>query len=90
MFLLSDLQQPSEIYVQFAMMAIFSTVLPVFFQSSAIKYIGAARAVLVSTIGPALTLIFGWLILGEAITLLQVSGMLLVLVGVLTVKRKRT
>ncbi|OFC69806.1 hypothetical protein BFC18_16645 [Alteromonas confluentis] len=87
---LSDLKQPPEIYVQCAMMAIFSTVLPVFFQSSAIKYIGAARAVLVSTIGPALTLVFGWLILGEAITLLQVSGMLLVLVGVLTIKSKRT
>lgn len=87
---LSALNQPTDIYVQCAMMAVFSTVLPVFLQSSAIKYIGAARAVLVSTIGPALTLIFGWLILGEAIAGLQVFGMLLVLAGVLTIKGKRT
>ena len=86
---LSALRQPSDVYMLCAMMAIFSTVLPVFFQSAAIKYIGAARCVLISTIGPSLTLIFGWLILGEAITGLQIIGMLLVLAGVLTIKGKR-
>ena len=86
---LSALRQPSNVYILCAMMAVFSTVLPVFFQSAAIKYIGAARSVLISMIGPALTLIFGWLILGEVITGLQIIGMLLVLVGVLTIKGKR-
>lgn len=86
---LSELKQPRDVYFLCAMMAVFSTVLPVFFQSAATKYIGAARSVLISTIGPALTLIFGWLILGEAITGLQIIGMLLVLVGVLTMKGKR-
>ncbi|MGQ8364320.1 DMT family transporter [Glaciecola sp. 1036] len=85
----SNLVQPMEIYTLCFMMALFSTVLPVFLQSSAIKYIGAARVVLISTIGPALTIIFGWLILDEPITMLQIIGMVLVLAGVLTLKAKR-
>tara|TARA_Y100000034_G_C6900019_1_gene415905 strand:- start:608 stop:1513 length:906 start_codon:yes stop_codon:yes gene_type:complete len=86
---IESLIQPTKIYTICFMMALFSTVLPVFLQSSAIKYIGAARSVLVSTLGPILTLILGWILLDEKITLLQVLGMCLVLIGVLAIKRKR-
>lgn len=85
---IENLAQPTEIYIICFMLALFSTVLPVFLQSSAIKYIGAARAVLISTLGPMLTLVFGWILLNETITLLQVVGMSFVMFGILVLKRK--
>jgi len=69
------------------MMALFSTVLPVFLQSSAIKHIGVAKSVLISTLGPVITLFLGWLLLDEPISFLQIVGMILVLLGILTIKR---
>ena len=66
-------------------MALFATVLPVFMQSAAIRRIGSAKAVLVGTIGPMLTLFFGWWLLGEPISLAQMAGTGLVLAGVLLV-----
>jgi len=82
----SELVQPTDIYWICFQMAIFSTVLPVFLQSSAVKYIGVSRSVLISTLGPILTLYFGWILLDEAITFLQIIGTLLVLAGVMAIK----
>lgn len=83
----SSLVQPKAIYWVCFQMAIFSTVLPVFLQSSAIKLIDVSRAVLISTLGPILTLVFSWLILQEPVTVFQVVGASLVLVGVSVIKR---
>jgi drug/metabolite transporter (DMT)-like permease len=85
---LSALAQPLPVYLYGAGMAIFSTVLPVFWQSVAIRRIGAARAVLIGTLGPVLTIFFGWVLLGEAISLQQMAGAALVLGGVLMVTRR--
>ncbi|HBF08080.1 MAG TPA: EamA family transporter [Gammaproteobacteria bacterium] len=84
---ITDLNQPNEIYLICFMMALFSTVLPVFLQSSAIKHIGVAKSVLISTLGPVITLFLGWLLLDEPISFLQIVGMILVLLGILTIKR---
>ncbi|GLT22117.1 permease [Zoogloea oryzae] len=85
---LSALAQPLPVYLYGAGMAIFSTVLPVFWQSVAIRRIGAARAVLIGTLGPVLTIVFGWVLLDEAISLQQMAGAALVLGGVLMVTRR--
>ncbi len=85
---LSALAQPLSVYLYGAGMAIFSTVLPVFWQSVAIRRIGAARAVLIGTLGPVLTIFFGWVLLDEAISLQQMAGAALVLGGVLMVTRR--
>jgi len=85
---LSALVQPLPVYLYGAGMAIFSTVLPVFWQSVAIRRIGAARAVLIGTLGPVLTIFFGWVLLDEAISLQQMAGAALVLGGVLMVTRR--
>lgn len=85
---LSALAQPLPVYLYGAGMAIFSTVLPVFWQSVAIRRIGAARAVLIGTLGPVLTIFFGWVLLDEAISLQQMAGAALVLGGVLMVTRR--
>jgi len=68
-------------------MAILSTVLPVFLLSLAIRRIGAPRASLVGSVGPVSTIFLAWLFLQEPVTLLQVAGSGLVLVGVLLISR---
>jgi drug/metabolite transporter (DMT)-like permease len=80
--------QPLPIYGYGAAMALFSTVLPVFWQSAAIRRIGSARAVLIGTLGPVLTIFFGWWLLAEPISAAQLVGAGLVLAGVLLVSRK--
>ena len=85
---LSALIQPLPVYAYGAGMALFSTVLPVFWQSAAIRRIGSARAALVGTVGPMLTIFFGWWLLGEPLSLVQLFGAGLVLAGVIMVSRR--
>ncbi|GGO67334.1 permease [Bowmanella pacifica] len=82
---LTHLIQPTPVYLYCAAMAVFSTVLPVFFQSAAVRRIGAPRTVLIGTLGPVLTLFFSWLILAEPLTLMQLAGTVLVIAGVMVV-----
>lgn len=84
----SALQQPASVYWYSAAMALFSTVLPVLWQSAAVQRIGAARTVLIGTLGPILTIFFGWLLLSEPLSLEQMLGAGLVLAGVLLVSRR--
>src|SRR3990167_6733837 len=60
--------QPAPVYLYGAAMALFSTVLPVFWQSAAVRHIGAARTVLIGTLGPILTIFFGWKLLSEPVS----------------------
>jgi drug/metabolite transporter (DMT)-like permease len=85
---LSSLIQPWQVYALAAGMALFSTVMPVFMQSAAIKRMGSARAALMSTLGPPLTIIFGALILAEPMSVQQALGAALVVSGVVWVGRK--
>ncbi len=66
-------------------MAIFSTVLPVFLLSYAIHHIGSSRSSLIGSVGPVATIVLAYFFLGEAVSLLQVGGTLLVLAGVVTI-----
>lgn len=63
----------------------FSTVLPVFAQSAAIRRIGSGPAALV---GPLLTIVFAWLLLDEGFSVAQMIGAVLVIAGVATVSRR--
>ena len=85
----SALAQPLEVYAYAAAMALFSTVLPVFWQSAAVQRIGAARTVLIGTLGPMLTIFFAWLLLTEPVSIAQLLGAGLVLAGVLLVSRRQ-
>jgi drug/metabolite transporter (DMT)-like permease len=82
---LSALDLPLRVYELSIAMAIFSTVLPVFMLSFAIRRIGSGSASLIGTIGPVSTIYMAYLILGESISLLQIAGSSLVLVGVLII-----
>jgi drug/metabolite transporter (DMT)-like permease len=83
----SSLAQPWRVYAWAGAMALFSTVFPVFWQTAAIRRIGAARAVVVGTLGPVLTIAFGWWLLGEPISGAQLAGAALVIGGVMIVAR---
>ncbi|MDD5175393.1 MAG: DMT family transporter [Sterolibacterium sp.] len=85
---LSALVQPWQIYALGLAMAVFSTVLPVFALTAAIRRIGTNRTALIGTVGPLLTIGFAWWLLGESISAAQITGATLVVAGLLLVSRR--
>lgn len=86
---LAALDLPLPVYVYGAMMAVLCTVLPTWAMAEGMRRIGTNRASITSSIGPVSTIVLAALILGEAITLVQIAGAALVLAGVWLVGRKR-
>jgi drug/metabolite transporter (DMT)-like permease len=82
---LSALDLPMAVYALAIAMALFSTVLPVFMTSEALRRIGANHVAMVGALGPVTTIFFGYAGLDEIMTLMQVVGAALVLAGVLLV-----
>lgn len=78
----------ARVYQLSAVMAIVSTVLPVFMLSASIRLIGSSRAALIGSIGPVATLFMAAGILDEAMTPQQIGGAALVMAGVLSLSRK--
>jgi drug/metabolite transporter (DMT)-like permease len=84
----TKLMQPMPVYGYALAMGLFSTALPVFAQSAAIRRLGSARVALVSMLGPLATIGFaGWL-LAEPLSLAQLLGAALVITGVALVSRR--
>ena len=81
----SALVLTARVYALSIGVALFSTVLPVFMLGWAIHRIGSGTTSLIGAIGPVSTLAMAWLILGEQLSLIQIFGAGLVLVGVLIV-----
>ncbi len=82
---LSTLDLPVRVYELSIAMAIFSTVLPVFLLSYAIRHIGSGNASLIGSIGPVSTIYLAYVFLDENISLLKIAGSSLVLIGVIIV-----
>jgi drug/metabolite transporter (DMT)-like permease len=80
--------QPWQVYMHAGGMALVSTLLPIFMTSKAIQMVGAAKVSMIGAVGPVATIFFGWLFLGEDVTVLQMVGAALVLSGVILVARK--
>lgn len=85
----SSLQLSATVYGLAAWMAVLSTVLPVLLLSLAIQRIGAGRAALLGFVGPISTLGLAYWLLGETLTLAQLFGSGLVLLGVFTLSQRR-
>lgn len=77
-----------EVYALVAVLAVFATVLPLWLMAEGLKRIGANQVSLVGCIGPLATMVFAWIFLGEALTLVQLAGAALVLTGVLIISLK--
>ncbi|NNM80494.1 MAG: DMT family transporter [Gallionella sp.] len=82
---LSALDLPLRVYELSLAMAVFSTVLPVFLLSYAIRRIGSGNASLIGSIGPVSTIYMAYLFLNESMSWLQIAGSMLVLCGVLII-----
>lgn len=81
----SALILPGPVYLLMLAMAVFCTILPVFMISEALRRIGANHVALLGGLGPVFTILVGSLGLGEAMTLIQVGGGVMVLIGVIMV-----
>lgn len=86
---LNGLILSGRVYYLALSMAVFSTVLPAFLLSAAIRRIGAGKTALIGAIGPVSTIYLAWVFLGESISLVQITGSMLVLAGVLVISMKR-
>ena len=85
--LLFDRQAP--VYGLALLMAAVSTVLPIALMSEGIRRLGASHASIVGSVGPVATIFLGAIFLDEPITIVQVSGAVLVLAGVLVISLKK-
>jgi drug/metabolite transporter (DMT)-like permease len=79
------LVQPIPVYQLAILMALFSTVLPVFLLTAGIRRIGSGEASLIGSIGPIFTIYLAHVFLNENVSTLQIVGSLLVLAGVVAV-----
>ncbi len=71
-----------------AINSVFCTVAPVTLTMMAVARVGAPVASQAGMIGPVSTLLLGWWLLGEPITLWQVGGSALVLAGMALLSRR--
>jgi drug/metabolite transporter (DMT)-like permease len=71
-----------RVYELSLLMAVFSTVLPVFCLAYAIKQIGAGNAAMIGSLGPVATILMAACFLNEPVTVTQMAGSILVLLGV--------
>ncbi|MFH6603742.1 DMT family transporter [Maribacter algicola] len=81
---------PKEVYYLGSAMALFSTLLPSFMVSGAIKRLGASTFSIFGSLGPVSTIILAFFFLNERITYVQIFGMYIVIAGVTLVSRKKT
>ncbi|MBC7416374.1 MAG: DMT family transporter [Herminiimonas sp.] len=83
------LVQPNAVYGLSLINAIFCTVMPVFLTMVAVARIGAGTTSQAGMIGPVSTLLLGAVILDEPITGIQLSGTVLVLIGIYLLSKKK-
>ncbi len=74
--------QPWPVHALSIAMAVFSTVLPIWLVSEAIRRLGAGTTAIIGSLGPVLTMLLAWAFLSEPMGALQILGALLVIVGV--------
>ncbi len=74
---------PQAVYGLSLLMAVFSTVIPAFLLSAGMKRVGTNRTVILASLGPISTIGLAAVFLGEAMSLSQTAGTVLVLAGVL-------
>ena len=72
----------SEVYLLSILMAIVSTIIPSFLVSLAIKKLGANNFSIIGSIGPVSTIILAYIFLGEQLSILQLVGAVIVILGV--------
>ena len=85
----ADLDLPLRVYGLSIAMAVFSTVLPAFLLAAAMRRIGSMHTSMIGSIGPVSTIYLAYVFLGEQLSLVQMTGSILVLAGVLMISLKK-
>lgn len=78
-----------EVYVLGFLIAVFATVIPSFLVSASIKMISSSNFAIVAGVGPISTIVLAAIFLNERLTLLQLFGALVVIIGILLVSLKK-
>ncbi|WP_418603431.1 EamA family transporter [Hwangdonia sp.] len=68
---------------------VFATVIPSFLVSDSIKMISSSNFTIVAGVGPISTIVLAAIFLNETLSLLQLFGALLVIIGILLVSLKK-
>lgn len=79
---------PSQVYISCILMAVLSTVIPVYMFNYAMSQLGASNISIISCFGPVCTLFLSAMMLKEVITLWQIAGTLIVVGGVLLINKE--
>ncbi|WP_299550314.1 DMT family transporter [Seonamhaeicola sp.] len=79
---------PWQVYFLGFLIAIFATVIPSYLVSASIEMINSSNFAVIAGIGPISTIILAAIFLNEKLTLLQLFGALVVIVGILLVSLK--
>jgi len=77
-----------EVYALGLALAFFSTVIPSYAMSAAIAKIGPEKVAITGTTGPAFTVLFAVIILGETFSVYHAAGLALVIAGVFLLSKK--
>lgn len=85
----ADLNLPSRVFGLSIAMAVLSTVLPAFLLAAAMRRIGSMHTSMIGSIGPVSTIFLAYVFLGERMSLVQITGSILVLAGVLVISLKK-
>ena len=78
-----DLSLTMRAWCLLGVMVVFVTVVPLFMLAEGVKQIGAQRAGLMSTVGPASTIILAAIFLGEEMRWIQYCGVAVTLMGIM-------
>lgn len=87
---IETLVQAWQVHALAVAMAIFSTVLPIWLVSEAIRRLGAGPASMVGSLGPVLTILLAAAFLGESLGVIQLIGAALVMLGVSRISKLKT
>ncbi|AXT59878.1 DMT family transporter [Aquimarina sp. AD10] len=82
------LSYPLELYLICIAMAIFSTIIPSYLVSAAIAKLGASNFSIIASLGPFSTIILAYFFLGENLSLIQIVGTLVVILGIYIVTKR--
>jgi drug/metabolite transporter (DMT)-like permease len=83
------LNYPREVYFLGMGMAFLSTVIPSFLVSKSIKIIGSSNFSIIGSVGPISTILLAYIFLGESLTVFQVVGTIIVIIGVFMVSKAK-
>lgn len=79
---------PWQAYALLIVLAIMSSFLAVVLLQKGIQYLGSSTASLFCLFEPITSVVCGWLILGEALTLSKILGCILILIALMIMSRK--